>query len=334
MDILSFVRSKGPVLPVDVAKFLDTNTLFASAHLSELLSKGQLKISSVKVGGSPVYYLPGQEARLQEYSSRLHEKEQRAYHLLKEKLVLKDSDQAPVVRFALRQIKDYAKPVEVMLKGEKHLFWRWYLTPMHEVEALIKKEYATSPAPPPPSAKPDAEPSFQSKLQKESNQSSHTPLAPNFQPAAAQPPQRTPLEGSKQDAPHPGRESDRQGMPRAEPSTQPSHPPVQKPEPGRGFLSQVDRLFEEGRIRVASKEILKKDKHASYIILVPSSLGPLEFYAEAKSKKRLSESDLSETFVRGSSKHLPVVFITDGKLSKRTEEQLSASFKGMAVKTI
>ena len=72
--ILSFIKGKGPVLPVEVAKHIDSNILMASAHLAELSSNGKLKISNVKVGGSPLYYLPGQEAQLQKFADSLEEK--------------------------------------------------------------------------------------------------------------------------------------------------------------------------------------------------------------------------------------------------------------------
>ncbi len=276
--LLSFIRNKGPVLPVDVARFLETNTLFASAHLSELLSKGLLKISSVKVGGSPLYYTPGQEPRLQEYSNRLHEKEQRAYQLLKSRRVLKDSEQDPVVRYALRQIKDFAKPVKVKLGAQEHLFWRWYLTQMSEVETLIK-QYAQRNQAEAPIEKSAPKPTFQ-----HSEMRTQTKLAPA------------------------------------------------SPIAGATFLGRVEKLFEEGHISVVSTNLLKKGRHASYIVQIPSIVGKLEFYAEAKSKKRLTESDLSEALVRGNSKRLPVLLITDGKLSKKTQELLSEDFKGLVIK--
>ena len=56
--ILSTIKTKGPVIPNDIAKVIETNILFASAHLSELVSSNKLKISNTKIGGTPVYYLP------------------------------------------------------------------------------------------------------------------------------------------------------------------------------------------------------------------------------------------------------------------------------------
>ena len=77
---------------------------------------------------------------------------------------------------------------------------------------------------------------------------------------------------------------------------------------------------------------MKKGKHAWYIVTVPSAIGPLSYCCEAKSKKRINESDLSEALVRGNSKGLPVLFVTDGRLTKKVQEMLSSEFKSMKIK--
>ena len=91
--ILSFIRLKGPSIPVQVAKEISHNILMGSAYLAELTSRKQLKVSSVKIGGSPLYFLPGQEAHLQNFSNNLNEKDKRTYDLLKEKKILRESEQ-------------------------------------------------------------------------------------------------------------------------------------------------------------------------------------------------------------------------------------------------
>jgi len=113
--------------------------MMASAHLSDLASRKQVLISSIKVGSSPLYYLPGQEARLQEFTNNLHEKEKKAYDLIRQKRILKDSDLDPVFRVAMRQIKDFAVPLEVIHNENKEIFWKWYLTSNQDAESLIKE---------------------------------------------------------------------------------------------------------------------------------------------------------------------------------------------------
>lgn len=145
--ILEFARMHGPVLPIEVAKILQTDTIIAGAHLSELVASKRLFVSHVKVGGSPVYYLPGHEYRLQQYTKNLHQKEQQTYTLLKEKQVLRDRALDPLTRVTLRSIKDFAKPLEVDVDNTKELFWKWYLLSTPEASTIINQLLNKPPLP-------------------------------------------------------------------------------------------------------------------------------------------------------------------------------------------
>ena len=72
--ILVLVKQKGPLLPVQLVKEIPgLNTIFAGAILSELYASKKVFISHIKVGGSPLYYVQGQEEKLQNYTQYLHE---------------------------------------------------------------------------------------------------------------------------------------------------------------------------------------------------------------------------------------------------------------------
>jgi len=124
--VLDIVKLKGPVIPTQISAELSTSSLLASAMLSELVSNKQVKISSVKLGGTPLYYIQGQEEKLQNYTKYLHEKEKKAFDLLKEEVVLQDKMLEPVIRVALRQIKDFALPLQVTSGNGIELFWKWW----------------------------------------------------------------------------------------------------------------------------------------------------------------------------------------------------------------
>src|SRR3989338_11356370 len=98
--ILSYVTLNGPCLPVQLSKQIHSNILFAGAVLSELVANQKIKISTAKVGCSPVYYVGGQENKLSMLYSHLHEKEKKAYDLLKENNVLYDRALEPWQRVA------------------------------------------------------------------------------------------------------------------------------------------------------------------------------------------------------------------------------------------
>ena len=141
--ILAIVKEKGPILPVQIAKEINDNILMASARLSELLSAKQIKISNLKVGGSPLYYFTGQESKLQNFTDNLHGKPKDAYNLLKQDKILRDSAQEPAIRVALREIKDFAVPLQVNYENKAEIFWKWYLTDNKEAELSIKNILST-----------------------------------------------------------------------------------------------------------------------------------------------------------------------------------------------
>ncbi len=121
--IMSILKVKGPCLPVHVARGIELSMLFTSAFLSELVSEKKIKISHMKVGNSPVYFIPGQEAMLERFAEHLQSKEKEAFSLLKEKKFLKDKTQEPAIRVALRALRDFAFP---FTKNDE-IIWR-YLT--------------------------------------------------------------------------------------------------------------------------------------------------------------------------------------------------------------
>jgi hypothetical protein len=138
-NVFEIIKKKGPVIPRDIMKELGGDTFLIGAVLSQLKSSNKIKVSNTKIGGSPVYYIPEQKNKLQDLYKYLHHKEKQAFDLLKKKGILQDSKLEPSIRVALRNIKDFAKPVEVNLKEKKILFWRWFLLPNQEVEQRIRK---------------------------------------------------------------------------------------------------------------------------------------------------------------------------------------------------
>jgi hypothetical protein len=148
--ILGVIRARGPVTPMQMSKELKVESYMASALLSELVSEKKLKISGLKVGTSPLYYLPGQEDRLENFVGYLNEKDRRTYALLKEKGVIKDRLQDPLVRVSLRAIKDFAVPLEVSHDGRTEIFWKFYLLPPEKTELFVKEQLGVTEAKPEP----------------------------------------------------------------------------------------------------------------------------------------------------------------------------------------
>jgi hypothetical protein len=138
--IVTIIKSKGPVLPVQITKELNTTPIFAAAMLSELVDAKILRLSSTKIGGSPVYYLPGQESLLPNLLyGQLHEKEKKAFDMLKSKGIQRDRTLEPVIRVALRQIKDFAIPLEVTKGNDFEIFWKFFSMSDSDAEKKIRE---------------------------------------------------------------------------------------------------------------------------------------------------------------------------------------------------
>lgn len=135
--ILEMIKLRGPSLPVQISKQIGTNSIMAGAILATLLEQKYLKISNAKIGGSPVYYIEGQENRLgQALYSHLKEVHRKVYDLLKQNLVLEDVALEPWQRVALRELGDFAKKLTIYT-GE--IFWKWHLISDKEAEDKIKE---------------------------------------------------------------------------------------------------------------------------------------------------------------------------------------------------
>jgi len=136
--IISVLRRNGPSLPVHIAREIDSSILFTSAFLSELVSEKKIKMSNLKIGNSPLYLIAGQEYMIEKYFHYLKSKEKEAFHLLKEKKFMKDSEQNPAIRVALKEIKDFAIPFQKPDTGE--LYWKFFTVPESEFTEKIKPE--------------------------------------------------------------------------------------------------------------------------------------------------------------------------------------------------
>jgi len=137
--IINSISSRGPSLPVHLAKIANISTLFASAYLSELYAEKKVLMSHLKVGSTSLYFLPGQEPQLENFIQYLNQKEQEAFHLLKKKKVLSDTNLEPAIRVAMHEIKDFANPLNIDINDGQRLFWKYFLISDEEAKNLILK---------------------------------------------------------------------------------------------------------------------------------------------------------------------------------------------------
>jgi|TARA_B100002003_G_scaffold205638_1_gene199107 DNA-binding MarR family transcriptional regulator len=314
-SILQLISSRGPQVPTQIAQAIGTDSIIASAHLSELSSRGKVKISRIKVGSSPLYYLPGQEEKLQDFVENLHDKEKKAYDLLSEEKIVRDIEQEPVIRVALRDIKDFAVPLEVQRGERKEIFWKWFLLSSEEAqvkitellaggqEGVVKPEVEREEV----AVETEVEPA-EMQVQKEDQETLVVE-----QPAVKESVVETPI---------------------AKPKVQIKTTPAPKtPKEDIDFSGIISEFFSSNEISISKKEVLKKTE-IDYVVKIPSAVGEMEYYCKTRKKKSINDADLASAFAQGQLRKLPVLFLTTGKLTKRAKEMLESDFKGIQVREL
>ena len=137
--IKEFIQRRGPSLPSSISSSIDLSLLFTSALLSEMHREGSIRMSHLKIGGSPLYLMPGQEPQLDNFTNHLEKKEQEALELLRKEQVLEDGKMEPSHRVALRNMRDFAIITRVSLENEEKNFWRLHTLSKEDFEKKLKE---------------------------------------------------------------------------------------------------------------------------------------------------------------------------------------------------
>ena len=357
-DVLKYVKIKGPLIPVHLVSLLKSNTTMIGAALSELASDDRVKISHMKIGGSPLYYVEEQREKLQDFYKYLNEKDRRTYDSLKENKILRDNEVTPLFRVSLRNIKDFAMPVEIEYNGKKELFWRWYLTDKQEAISLIKQILFPQNLQIQQSKSKSQEPQKQAQQNVERK-------AENVQKIVVEPKNVQPIEKKKvhveelapkvkikkeetiiekkEEKKQEKAEKQEKQLKQKQEETfiQPSQVQTQL-SLGNAVLDSVDDkllqkckiFYNEKNIIIKELQIIKKNKEIAAIIIVPSNIGKIEYYCFIKDKKKLNENDLATVFLDAENKKLPALYLTTGEFSKKAQEKAALQFKNMKLISI
>jgi hypothetical protein len=276
IDALNFIRREGPIIPSQLSGELKTNLLLASAILSELSSKKEVNVTFVKKGGSPFYFVNGQEAKLEGLCEYLSGKPREAFNLLKEKKVIREKICEPWLRVALKEIKDYAVPLNVGFGGDYEIFWKWYLTDNDEAKELIKKVLK-----PGKSVKKEEKKEIKKEVEEK------------------------PVKEEQQ-------------------VLEPVQKEIKQELEGIPFI--VTSFFSQNSIYVISQEVVRKGKDFSFVADVPSNVGSLRYFVKYKDKKTVSDADLMAALDKA--KKLPVLFLSNGTLTRKAEKYLNDNPSG------
>ncbi|MFW6025113.1 MAG: hypothetical protein ACOCRX_02105 [Candidatus Woesearchaeota archaeon] len=164
-EILKFVSQNGPSLISDIVSKYNSDSFMVGALLSELKKEGKVTTSNLRVGSSPLYYKKEDHQKLENFTDNLHSKEKTAYDLIKEEKVIREEELDPPIRVAIKNIKDFAKPLEVKINNNKIIFYKFYNIDTDTAKKLISKSLKSEIE----KIKKQREPKKEDKRQKEEN---------------------------------------------------------------------------------------------------------------------------------------------------------------------
>ena len=301
-EVLKAVQDYGPVLPLDIrSKLGKGDTITIGAQLSTLTSAGLLKATNVKKGGSPFYYAPGQETKLEAVHQYLNEKDRRTYEQLRNEKVMRESAQEPLTRVSLHNIPDYSKRLVVSIQGQEETYWRYFLVSEEDALGIIKQRYLSQ------------------KKEEKRPEPFETPRQEEKQQDMPQEEQKPRKKKEKQE------KLTKAGI----------EPPIARQElPADDFIDSIKKYFETREITILETELIRKNNEYDLIVEMQTPVGKTHYYCKAKNKKKCSEGDLSQAYLKAQMKRLPALFLTTGEVTKKASEKTKTDYKGMIIARI
>ncbi|MEN9625732.1 MAG: hypothetical protein RL557_60 [archaeon] len=318
--IITSIQRRGPSLPVQIAKEVNMSSLFISAFLAELVGNKRVRVSNLKVGGSPLYYIEGQEEKLEQFYNYMHPKEGEAFLLLRKNKILKDSDQAPAIRVALRSIKDFSAPLSV----ENELYWRYLFIPELEARAMIiaisREKYIQEEK---SIEVRETEPVVEiQEITREEKIVVHEPLQLKTEIKSV-------LQQEKK------KSSEKEITPQTfeNPLVIKEKEKKIKVKPKSVFALKAIGFLEKNNFSIVEEKEWKA-KEFTCVVAIESQLGTLHFYTQAKDKKSISEDDLKYLLSESQKIPLPAFLLHTGEISKKAEAYVKTYAAILKVKKI
>jgi hypothetical protein len=290
--LLQAIEKLGPVQPIDLRKELrQGDTVIFGALLSELLAQKKLALSNTRRGGGPFYYDPAKPESLETIAQYLNEKDRRTCALLKERKVLREDEQEPLVRVGLQMIPDFSRKMTVQQDGKDVAWWRYYLVPEDEAKDIIlgkkektavqeQKDSAQQPAEHAAKEKPEATPVQEPVVKKERKK-----RAP-----------RKKLEGQTTLAP-------------PSPSDWLAHDTL---------WQKVQEYAQKQKLSVSEPKSIKANSELSCTFVGDGQYGKAHYHVIAFNKRKITEKDLTQALLAARGKGMPLLILSVEEIPVKT----------------
>ncbi len=319
--ILNYIKYHGPVLPVQIAKHVNTNILFASAMLSELVSNKNLKISHASIGGSPLYFLQGQEELMDSrLSVSLNGREKEIYKTLKEKKILREKDLEPWQRIAVKSITDFSKLISVKINEEIENFWKYHLVVDEEAKNII-------------SSMMEGIEVKQQQVQEMVNNIKREELVVQTVSQQNEVLQEEKLEELQPKIQEIIVEEKPKSIVKQRIEQKLLEPKIKKEvkKIDTNFYNSIMEFMKSNKVEILKEEIVKKNKEFDFVVNINSGFGKLRYLIKAKNKPLINEADVSMAFSEGQIKKMPVILLANGKTNKKANLLIEQKMQGQLI---
>jgi len=365
--IFKFVSERGPILSKDVSRHFAITSTYSGAYLSELIQDKKLLFSHIKVGTSPLYFTPEQKPKITSLFEHMNSKDKETFNLLHEKKVLRDNQLPTISRVSLRNLKDFAYPISVTIKGQKEIFWKWFTLSNEEVYKFIQPQKEEEPQKEEKPSKEseqekliklkhlldeekkalenekillkqqliESENKFKKDFEEKLKESANTANSNEIEELKKiiendrikYEKHISELESNNVDDVKKNYEAEINELKLQLNQDEVFTNSSEIKNESDEFLLKCKVYFEDKNIEIISYNIIKQDSEIEFMLNVPSVLGKSDFYCRAKNKKRCNEGDLSTAFVSGQIKKLPTLFLSPGDITKKSQSMLLNEFK-------
>ena len=289
-QVYTSIQTKGPLLPIEIARSLSMETYIVSAILATLLKNKKIEISKRKIGSSNLYYIPGQEGLVRKrLLPELNALEQKALQRVKELKVAFENELYPQERFMLKEMLDFVNLLKVKTEKEEFDVWVDAELTKEEINEIIKKRL-------------------------ENLKEKSTPIE---KPKEALPEKNIPIE----------KEETKQELLSQEP---PKELPEKKERKRKStqntnFNEKLNDYLKRMDITLIKVLFIKANENIA-IVSIPSIIGDQFFYMFYTTKKNLNEGDLSKIYLEASKHKMPILLILENEINSKINQYIKDNF--------
>jgi len=296
-QVYTSIQTKGPLLPIEIARSLSMETYIVSAILATLLKNKKIEISKRKIGSSNLYYIPGQEELVRKrLLPELNALEQKALQRVKELKVAFENDLYPQERFMLKEMLDFVNLLKVKTEKEEFDVWVDAELTKEEINEIIKKRL-------------------------ENLKEKSTSIE---KPKEALPEKNIPIE----------KEETKQELLSQEPPKELPEKKERKRKSAQNtnFNEKLNDYLKRMDITLIKVLSIKANENIA-IVSIPSIIGDQFFYMFYTTKKNLNEGDLSKIYLEASKHKMPILLILENEINSKINQYIKDNF-GNLIKII